>query len=363
MARLGAKQTEKLVRELSGALSLDEIELYLGVATGDRLFDEYAGQNMPKNKVLYTLVEALDQQGTLILFLQEVYERRPHRTDLLDYLRKEFQGADRPRSQGVVLDTQEGGERVADAAGADSAAPGLQRYVRKELGAVDLLVWIAGGLKVAERVCRIEKDGNALGTGFLVGPDLVLTNWHVVRGALPANDTDDLTCRFDYAVNPGGGIQNGDEINVAPSGIIVYRPCSAAELTETPDKPPPSPTDLDYAVLRLSGSPGTKRGWMDLTQTPMPPKKDAPLFILQHPAAAPLKLAFDTQAVIGFEHGGLRLRYHTNTDHGSSGSPCLSMDWKLLALHHLGDPQVAKPVFNQGVPIDLIRNDLHAQGH
>ena len=65
---------------------------------------------------------------------------------------------------------------------------------------------------------------------------------------------------------------------------------------------------------------------MDLRRDAEKPAANAPILIVQHPAAAPLKLAMDTEAVIGDVFGGLRLRYRTNTDHGSSGAPCLAMD-------------------------------------
>jgi V8-like Glu-specific endopeptidase len=67
--------------------------------------------------------------------------------------------------------------------------------------------------------------------------------------------------------------------------------------------------------------------------------------------------------VIGRCHADLRLRYKTNTEAGSSGSPCFTMDWTLVALHHLGDPARAPaPAFNQGIPIELIRQRIVAQG-
>jgi hypothetical protein len=347
---LTPEQAEDLVQVLSRTLNEDNIALYLGLATGDDLYDEYVGHNLPKNKILRTLVKGLDKQGTLPLFLRVIYQRRQRNDDVLKYLRERFPGSEAAPPQGPALDVQKGGVRVGGAS-ENAAAPGLQRYVRKSLGDVDMLVWIARGLQESKRVCRIEKDRNALGTGFLVGRDLVLTNWHVVKHALPGNNTDDLACRFDFAVDPGGGIKTGEEIDVVPSGILAFSPCSTAELTATPDVPPPSANQLDYALLRLSSPAGASRGWMDM-------KRDA-----QHPAAAPLKLAMDTEAVIGEQFGGLRLRYRTNTDHGSSGAPCLAMDWSLVALHHLGDPALGPPVFNQGVPIGLIRDSIIAGGH
>lgn len=75
-----------------------------------------------------------------------------------------------------------------------------------------------------------------------------------------------------------------------------------------------------------------------------------------------MKLAMDTQAIIGRNSNGTRLRYSTNTEPGSSGSPCFSMDWDLVALHHFGDPAWTEPKFNQGVPIGRIRQRIVAHG-
>ena len=78
----------------------------------------------------------------------------------------------------------------------------------------------------------------------------------------------------------------------------------------------------------------------------------------------PLKLAVDTDAVLGTNAAGNRVRYATNTDHGSSGSPVFDIDWKLVALHHLGDPAVSSmpAKYNQGIPIAKIRARLERDG-
>lgn len=74
-----------------------------------------------------------------------------------------------------------------------------------------------------------------------------------------------------------------------------------------------------------------------------------------------MKLALDTQAILS---GGdaTRIRYATNTEPGSSGAPCFTMDWELVALHHYGDPAWLQPKFNQGVPIGLIRRRIVERG-
>lgn len=76
-----------------------------------------------------------------------------------------------------------------------------------------------------------------------------------------------------------------------------------------------------------------------------------------------MKLALDTDAVIGRNANRTRIRYKTNTDPGASGSPCFTMDWDLAALHHYGDPAWQQPMFNQGIPIELIRRRIVEKGH
>jgi hypothetical protein len=59
---------------------------------------------------------------------------------------------------------------------------------------------------------------------------------------------------------------------------------------------------------------------------------------------------------------GTRLRYDTNTEGGSSGSPCLDAKLNLVALHHGGDPDTGRLAqYNQGIPIDRIVSHLAAR--
>ena len=75
-----------------------------------------------------------------------------------------------------------------------------------------------------------------------------------------------------------------------------------------------------------------------------------------------MKLAMDTEAVAGLNGNGTRLRYRTNTEPGSSGSPVFSMDRDLVPLHHYGDPKYLNPLFNQGEPIEISRQRIEKDG-
>jgi V8-like Glu-specific endopeptidase len=77
----------------------------------------------------------------------------------------------------------------------------------------------------------------------------------------------------------------------------------------------------------------------------------------------PLKLALDSEGVLGYSPNERRLRYRTNTLNGSSGSPVFNQDWEILALHHAGDPQypyLNRGAYNEGVPIAAIWKHLSA---
>src|SRR3954453_2828652 len=124
----------------------------------------------------------------------------------------------------------------------------------------------------------------------------------------------------------------------------------------------------DYAILRLARSAGDeavggwpagatppKRGFMKLKTTGEAFAPDSPLVIVQHPSGDPLSIAFDTDSVIRLNDGKTRVRYRTNTEHGSSGSPCFNLKLELVALHHAGDPEYDHPPeYNAGIPIDVI---------
>ena len=74
-----------------------------------------------------------------------------------------------------------------------------------------------------------------------------------------------------------------------------------------------------------------------------------------------MKLALDTDAITGVQGEGRRVRYSTNTEKGSSGSPCFHQNWNLVALHHSGD-EAWVPTWNEGIPIDLVIAHAESQG-
>ena len=223
--------------------------------------------------------------------------------------------------------------------------------------------------EIEGQVCRVDLDGEGEGTGFLVGPRAVLTNYHVVESVIKKERTlADLTCRFDFKVREDGTSVNKGVI-VSVTEVAAHSLYDPADLHKGAQQP--NAANLDYALLLLNGAPGEEpiggkatgepRGWMSLPQTPYAFTPQSPLFIVQHPNARPMKLALDTEAVIGLNANETRVEYRTNTEPGSSGSPCFDQNWNLVALHHSGDPNWV-PTWNEGIPLPLVRSQIVMKG-
>jgi len=342
----------------------------------------------PFKRVVFQVLTKAEQEGWDPLLIAEAAAARPMRKDVQSLYVEYAQGlVDAARQEAIrgsleqaqarfgltpSLRHQEGGV-AGESIPATTA--GLERVVRPLLPFLDAALWRERLFRLECRVCRVETGVSGPGTGFLIGPDAVMTNYHVLKKVLetPAG-AGGVRLRFDYRVLANGLKSEGVAVGLHPTDwLVAYGPYTAAEGRDEPDAEAPRPDELDFAVVRLSrrfgdepvkaqGADALARGWVRLPTAAPALVPLAALLILQHPQGGPLKLAFDTAPDVRLVHGGRRVRYATNTDGGSSGSPVFDLDWNLVALHHYGDPAVGQPKFNQGVPIGLIRDRLKDLG-
>lgn len=259
----------------------------------------------------------------------------------------------------------------------------LQNTIRAANGQLDVGPWRARLSEAEGRVCRVEiasAQPPDYGTGFLVAPDVLMTNWHVIENVITGLVPADKVClRFDYKVlDDGVAVNSGTEHRLAPGAKVDWllheSPYSAADLSAAPVEDA-GRDELDFVLLRLSQAAGNEspgapsqlvqdarpRGWVPLPRVAHSFAQSSSLFILQHPDGKPLKLTLDTMSVQGTNGNGTRVRYTTNTEPGSSGSPCFDVNWNLIALHHSGDPRYSKlhpAEYNQGVPVAAIVDAL-----
>jgi V8-like Glu-specific endopeptidase len=254
----------------------------------------------------------------------------------------------------------------------------LEKLVRRQVPKLKAQEMRRQMMRVEGQMCVIERRiagyGQALGSGFLVGPDVVLTNYHVVENYLQANQAQNLQVRFDALLQEEGVRQPEEGVVVAVEEIPIARPYTPGDGTNVQKSP--APDELDFALLLLAEEAGRAqvggaagqgqnqvvRGWLKLPDPAPVLEVGDPLIIYQYPGGRELMMAIDTEAVVGAVWDGLRLRYRNNTEPGSSGSPVFNFAWDLVALHHAGARGPEPAAYNQGIPAAWIRAHLQAQG-
>ncbi|WP_436497351.1 trypsin-like peptidase domain-containing protein [Actinokineospora sp. HUAS TT18] len=156
------------------------------------------------------------------------------------------------------------------------------------------------------------------GTGWLIGPDLLITNFHVINARLPT-EGDAGEADFDLqgkATRALFDFYNTD----AKIETVAATECLASDKA------------LDYAILRVPSGP---RRPLRLRTSPILKPMERALQervnVLQHPGGLPMRLGFRNNFVVSGTAD--RLSYLTDTAGGSSGSPICDDAWFVAALH------------------------------
>lgn len=289
--------------------------------------------------------------------------------DYLDRLRGEYAIDVQPVRQADAAtapppkDAAPAPEPAFDAQPAD--ASGLEIVVNSEDNFLDIDL-MAGAIYAAQAVGRVEMPkGRALGTGFLIGPDLLLTNQHVLTRK---ESLETAVIRFDYQLNHDGVVTPGrvfemqtDFYQSSPSTELDYAlvKLKAAPLAERALQP--GEEDLPYLELLRRGK---HRGYLLLAPNLI--DEHERVNIIQHPSGDPQKAVLTQNYVIA-RMDETRVHYLADTMPGSSGSPVLNSNWDVIALHHSGGahpPQKLSDTlqrklkgqfkFNEGIPMRAI---------
>jgi hypothetical protein len=350
-------QIEELHRALTAAFDRPGLDFLLRFYLDVRL-DRIVSPSQPYWTVVYELIQAAERAGWLTELIEAAYRAQPGHP----LVARVFEQT----GLAPQVDVMSSGEP------ADSG--GFAKVLR-HLPFTDITLWRERLLQVEGRVCRVEVGNGVMGTGFLVGPDVVLTCYSVLEPVIRQKKPDSaLQVRFDYRVLVNGQVQEGVVVPMAPNGVIDWSPYAPAESAGDWDKDLPTKDELDYVLFRLArrvgeepinpiAPEGPRRGWIPVPLLPPPIVPHMPLLLAQHAQAGPLKLALDMDGVIGVNANGTRVRYANITEAGSAGSPCFDFQWALIAVHHASDPAWDRPKkWSQGIPIAAIRDRLARLG-
>lgn len=218
----------------------------------------------------------------------------------------------------AIVETEGVGMPVSGAPPAPAVA-----VIERILGKNDLMSvrYFELGVRVARTVGRIHvrtPKGSGFGTGFLVSPQLVMTNNHVLEDASIAGNSK---IEFDFQEGPDGKLLTSIFLNFDPATFFVT------------DKA------LDFSLVALKGdtAPIAKFGFNGLSGEEGKVIVGEYVSIIQHPSGERKQLAVRENQIVDVLDNFLH--YKTDTSPGSSGSPVFNDQWEIVALHHSGIPR------------------------
>jgi len=357
---LTTAQFREFHKAIIGAYTPPELQRLMRFRLGKNVLD-YTHLGQDQQQIVFEVIDAAERGGWTDQLILAVREEKPG-APALQIFAQWFELAPKMTVASPSY---------TQPAAAYPSAHQLQRVVNETLPFLDINVWRKRLGEIEGRVCAVEIANKHIGTGFLVGADLVMTNQHVVDAVIenkvaPAY----VALRFDFKRMGDGKIINpGVVYSLAGAGdwLVDYSPYSPLDDGDQFDPDGPASDELDYALLRTAESPGAlpiggdkgdpqapARGWINVPKQAYDFTAHPALIIVQHPRNSPLMLAIDTQAVIDLNTKGTRVRYRTNTEPGSSGSPVFDFEGRLVALHHRGEPKQQGATWNEGIPFSVI---------
>jgi len=215
--------------------------------------------------------------------------------------------------------------KMIAAASIEGAEEAFERYMgENDLISVNYLLLGYFKSRAVGRIKFFDKKEMKPGvaTGFLVSPDLVMTNYHVFPNM---NDFSDTQIEFDYeydvfgrekervvfGLDPAKYFYNNKELDFALIGI-------------KPGDLSGRRTSREMGYLVLNGGLG-KAGVGDFAT------------IIQHPEGKLKQVALRENKILDVDKPN-SITYSSDTAQGSSGSPVLNDQWQLIALHSAGVP-------------------------
>lgn len=216
-----------------------------------------------------------------------------------------------------TLQLQEGGRKAS--------LSELERTIGSD-DLVDLNYLLRGldGARPVGRITILDGGGRALGdaTGFLITPNLLLTNQHVFPDmATAAGSRVDFDCELDRLGFP----RPTTTFAFDPGRFFVVDPALDMALVAVRARPLRGDGRLsDFGWLRLSPEVGKINVGEAIT-------------IIQHPNGRTKQVAMRENRLLDITAD--HLTYESDTAPGSSGAPVFNDSWQVVALHHSGVPR------------------------
>jgi len=270
-------------------------------------------------------------------------------------------------------------------------APEEIAYIERIIHEFNLLPvhFLEEGAVVQRAVARVTRNGSPWGTGFLVSPSLFMTNNHVIPSVAFAQ-TYNVAMQFNYQLDYMGNPQT-PEVYTPNLNDVFYTNASldftlirlnqrcrwvfyqdywrtriARESGEDVYEAQLGPTAIAAAgpigmpITRVCTIAGESWGYLRLPGSIAYALREH-LNIVQHPQGRRKEVALQKNNITDIYTN--RIRYTTDTDPGSSGSPVFNNEWDLVAIHHAAgerDSASLNWLSNEGMRMDKIVADLRS---
>ena len=85
---VGGEDLGRLAAAIGNAFVADELEELVRMTFSESLYQSYVGRDLTDKVLILRLLEALERQGTTVIFLRAIRRARPHKPDLIDLIHK-----------------------------------------------------------------------------------------------------------------------------------------------------------------------------------------------------------------------------------------------------------------------------------
>ena len=242
--------------------------------------------------------------------------------------------------QKYPLDTPATPNRLIDGwRGVDNMADIKEKIIGEDtLRHIYILDMALDAAKAVVHVKVPKSDGGTeAGTGFMIAPDLLMTNNHVI---VSQEEAEKAEYTFNYQLDKTG----------KESPIITVKALNNGKFYTN--------LELDYTVVKLHNVPDFGNP-LKLKNKQI--RQDERVAIIQHPGGHLKKISIQNNFVAYADTKDVQ--YTTSTLPGSSGSPVFDDDFQVVAIHHSGgmliEPSTQRKYLrNAGTSMIAVLKDL-----
>ncbi|WP_353474709.1 trypsin-like peptidase domain-containing protein [Salipiger sp. H15] len=211
--------------------------------------------------------------------------------------------------------------------------------------------FLSKGSEIGKAVARIStrgttwdgKSGRWRGTGFLVAPNILLTNAHVINSREVGAAAK---VEFGYEECPTGEVLPTFTYKLDPNRLFVSS----------------GPQDLDYTFIWIEGDAETRFGHIQLWRGSFIAVDRHPAHVIHHPDGKPKRASLRRNDIVtSLGAREVLVHYTSDTMHGSSGAPVMRDDWRLFALHHAfeeADAELREKLGRNGFDVNFVNEGI-----